>query len=64
MHTFLKMENGPYAIGQWLINREGYHHFVTMFTVPKITQAFRAVSILNGSDRQLLLEYLELKEEG
>lgn len=47
-HTYLKKEDDEYAVGQWLINREGYHHFVTMFEVRNIWLAFKAVNALNG----------------
>jgi hypothetical protein len=64
MHTFLKRENGLYAVGQWLINPEGYQQFNAMFTVPSLKQAFRSVSMLNGGDyREALIEYQEIKEE-
>jgi hypothetical protein len=53
MHTYLKSKDGDddYAIGQWLINVQGHHHFVTLFSVPTIKQAFRAVNALNGGTR-------------
>jgi hypothetical protein len=63
MHTFLRQETGLYAVGQWLINREGYHQFIPMFTVPTLKQAFRSVSVLNGGEyRDMYIEYMELKE--
>jgi hypothetical protein len=64
MHTYLKDpndEDGDYAIGQWLINRDGYHQFHTLFRVPNIKQAFTAVNALNGGTR-ISPEALHLKE--
>jgi hypothetical protein len=53
MHTYLKSKDGDddYAVGQWLVNREGYHQFFTLFSVPTLKQAFTAVNALNGGTR-------------
>jgi hypothetical protein len=48
MHTYLKIKDGEYQIGQWLINRDGYHQFSTLFTVPMLDEAIIAVNMLNG----------------
>jgi hypothetical protein len=50
-HTYLKMFEKRYDIGQWLINREGHHQFQRLFSVPSITQAMTAVNMLNGGTR-------------
>jgi hypothetical protein len=50
-HTYLKMFEKRYDIGQWLINRDGYHQFQRLFSVPSITQAMTAVNMLNGGTR-------------
>jgi hypothetical protein len=61
MHTYLRRNKDTYEIGQWLINREGYHHFVALFSVPKLKQALAAVNMLNGGTR-IATEALHLEE--
>jgi hypothetical protein len=51
MHTYLRIENGVYDIGQWLPNREGVTSFNRLFSVHTLKQAFTAVNILNGGTR-------------
>jgi hypothetical protein len=60
MHTYLKDEDG-YSVGSWLINRDGYHQFYTLFTVPSLEQAIHAVSWLNGGE-PAVFDRLEIKE--
>jgi hypothetical protein len=48
MHTYLKHSDSRYDIGQWLLNREGWSEFNTMFTVTTLSRAFLAVNTLNG----------------
>jgi hypothetical protein len=60
-HTYLRHDDG-YEVGQWLINREGYHHFVALFKVPNLKQAFVAVNALNGGGR-ISPEVLHLREK-
>lgn len=62
MHTYLKMSEDRYEIGQWLINQKGYHHFSRLFSVPNLKQAFAAVNMLNGGSR-ISPDVLHLKEE-
>jgi hypothetical protein len=53
-HTYLRTEDDEhqeYQVGQWLINREGYHQFNHMFTVPSLKQAIVAINALNGGQR-------------
>lgn len=51
MHTWLRMTEDEYSVGQWLINRDGYHQFQKMFSVPNMKQAMVAVNCLNGGTR-------------
>jgi hypothetical protein len=50
-HTYLKMSEQRYDIGQWLVNREGHHQFQRLFSVPSINQAMNVVCMLNGGTR-------------
>jgi hypothetical protein len=50
-HTYLKMFEKRYDVGQWLVNRDGYHQFQRLFSVPNINQAMNAVCMLNGGTR-------------
>jgi hypothetical protein len=50
-HTYLKIAERRYDVGEWLINRDGYHQFQRLFSVPNITQAMNAVCMLNGGTR-------------
>jgi hypothetical protein len=51
MHTYLRQASDRYDVGQWLINREGYHQFNKIFSVPSLKQAFTAVNALNGGTK-------------
>jgi len=51
MHTYLMHSENEYEVGQWLINREGYHQFAGLFKVPSLGQAMTAVCMLNGGTR-------------
>jgi hypothetical protein len=51
MHTWLRITETEYSIGQWLINRDGYHQFNRMLSVPKLQQAMALVNMLNGGTR-------------
>lgn len=62
MHTYLRMSEDRYEIGQWLINREGHHQFTMMFAVPSLKQAFTAVNALNGGTR-ISPEALHIEEK-
>ena len=49
MHTYLRTSDGKkYMVGQWLPNRQGYVQFTELFSVPKQSDAIRAVNTLNG----------------
>jgi hypothetical protein len=61
-HTYLKRLENQYDIGQWLINRDGYHQFQRLFSVPSINQAINAVCMLNGGTRTAA-NALHIKEE-
>ena len=61
MHTYLKMNEDIYAVGQWLRHSEGYDQFQALFTVPSLKQAFHAVNSLNGG-RQINIDNLDLIE--
>jgi hypothetical protein len=60
-HTYLRIDETRYDVGQW-INREGHHHFVALFTVPSMKQAFAAVNHLNGGTR-ISVDALHLEEK-
>jgi hypothetical protein len=60
-HTYLRRGEDSYEIGQWLIHREGHHHFVALFAVPSLKQAFVAVNHLNGGTR-ISVDALHLEE--
>jgi hypothetical protein len=61
-HTFLKMLEKRYDVGQWLINREGHHQFHRLFSLPNISQAMNACCMLNGGTRTGA-NALHIKEE-
>jgi hypothetical protein len=49
-HTFQKpsFAGDSYDVGMWLINREGYHQFITLLAVDNVRDAVRLVNVLNG----------------
>jgi hypothetical protein len=61
-HTYVKFEEDRYGVGQWLINREGFHSFVPIFYVPSLKQAFAAVNMLNGGTR-VATDALHIREK-
>lgn len=61
-HTYLRMSEGEYQVGLWLINREGHHQFTQLFSVPSLRQALAAVNMLNGGTR-MSPEALHIEEK-
>jgi hypothetical protein len=62
MHTYLRLGENEYEIGQWLMRPDGYHKFNGLFTVPSLKQAMVAVNMLNGGTR-VSMEALHLEEK-
>jgi hypothetical protein len=50
-HTYVRMGEDRYDVGQWLPDPEGHVKFYALFSVPNLKQAFAAVCMLNGGTR-------------
>jgi hypothetical protein len=62
MHTYLRVGENEYEIGQWLVRPDGYLRFTALFSVPSLKQAMTAVNMLNGGTR-IAVEALHLEEK-